>query len=901
MTCSSCVSSIEKNLRGFTGVNPDTVVATLLPPRVTLQHAVNMISVEDLVTKIEDMGFEATLSQSTLIDETNDLISLKENTKTVKIKVIGMTCSSCVNSLENYVGKQIGIRSINVNLITELATVTFTVGQIGVRDILQMIEDAGFDAKLHKSDTLIDSGDNSEMNHYYKDLCISLIFVIPTFIISMVLMMIFPGNAVSKMLMYEPIPGLSLEDLLLWILATPMQFWLGYRFYRGAWKSLVYLGTANMDVLVALGTSVAYVFSVYSVLLNVSFKSKIAIQFFETPVFLIFFILFGKYLESLAKGKTSGAIQELLSLTPDTAILAELDPEERTKTISETVISLDLVQVGDSLKVLPGARIPSDAIVILGQSYVDESMLTGEANPVFKIIGNSVFGGTINQSGVLYIKVIKTGSDTAISRIITLVQDAQASKAPIQEYADKISNIFVPVVLVLALLTHLVWLAIIYSGLVPEETLPFGKSAFLFAIEHAISVLVIACPCALGLATPTAVMVGSGVAAKHGILMKGGGLALETSHNITAIIFDKTGTLTVGKPSVTDSRVLSRAGLPILSDACFWKLVGAVESNSDHPLAIAACDYVKTYLKSNDILELENEFNVSDVTETGGKGLEAKVTFVTGEIHHVYIGNEVWLREKGCLSSENEYHHILQQWTQMGKSIVMIGISAQVIPPSVLDLDHTASNQNTGRLVGLMGISDQVRPEAARVVKQLKARGIEVWMITGDHEITAKSVGLQLGLSNANIMAQVLPEEKYQRILQIQHQVQSKSENGKVAMVGDGINDSIALAQADVGIAIGAGSDVAIEAADVVLVKSSLDDVLTLIDLSRKTFNRIRLNFAWALGYNILGIPLAAGVLYHWGLGLNPWVAGMAMAFSSVSVVCSSLLLKTYSSPKPVV
>lgn len=625
-----------------------------------------------------------------------------------------------------------------------------------------------------------------------------------------------------------------------------------------------------MDTLVALGTSVAYFYSLYVLIQNAIFRAHVDQQFFETSVFLIFFILVGKYLEEYAKGKTSDAVRKLVALTPDSAIVVKL---ESSGNISEEIeVDLRLLQVGDVLKVVPGARFPCDGLVIRGQSYVDESMLTGESHLVQKTLSSAVLGGTVNQTGMILVKVDKVGSSTTLANIIRLVEEAQANKAPIQAFADAVSSVFVPVVLVISFVTFLFWITLLNMEIISPEVLPAGKSAFKFAIEHAIAVLVIACPCALGLATPTAVMVGTGLAAAYGILIKGGGAALENANFLKIIAFDKTGTLTFGSPTVNDS-FIEETDLPEgLQKDDLFNILYSMESESDHPLARAVCTFVKPRQ-----VNLVSVYKLGDILETSGRGLSASIRLGDkDDIYKVVIGNEAWMMANGI--STSHHRSKLLEWQKAGKSVVLAGISA---------------GMKRGMLLAILAISDPVRPEAPLLIKALEKRNIQVWMITGDNDATAKAVAAEIGIKSTQIASQVLPHEKS---LQIQWlQSNCCQAGGTVAMVGDGINDSVALAQADVGIAIGAGSDVAIEAAQVVLIKSDLRDVLLLADISRRTYNRIRLNFVWAFGFNIIGIPLAMGVLsIPYGISLAPWMAGLAMALSSVSVVVSSLLLRWY-------
>ncbi|KAJ3272154.1 serine/threonine protein kinase Ran1 [Terramyces sp. JEL0728] len=857
MSCTSCVASIEANLRKLPGIDFNSLSVTLLPPQAVISHNAAFLTTDGIIKRIEEMGFDASLKNSV----SHNAEDGSKAASVVNISIEGMSCSSCVNSIESFLKEQGGIVAASVNLLTASAVVEFDSSQIGVRDIINLIEEIGFAAKLKSDNSIATDEENKELQNYLKDTILALFFVIPAFAVSMIFMMLLPHNhPINQFFMKDVIPGLSIEDLAMLVLSTPVQFWL------------------------ALGTTVSYLFSIYSLLLNISYGKHLVQQFFETSIFLIFFILVGKSLEVFAKGKTTDAIRHLLTLTPDTAMLVAISEEDPYFIISEQIIEISLVQVGDILKVLPGGKIPTDGLVFNGSSYVDESMLTGESLPIYKSKGSLVFAGTVNQSNVMFIKVAKTGSETTLARIINLVQEAQSARAPIQVYADKISAVFVPAVLGIAALTWLGWMSAFEFGFIAKTLLPVGRSVLLFATEHAISVLVIACPCALGLATPTAVMVGSGVAAKLGILIKGGGAALETSYSVKTMVFDKTGTLTMGTPQVTDAQLFDLAQFSINTDLGCWKLLSSLESNSDHPLGKAICEYFRNnFVESAE----EQEFTLSEISEKSGRGLAATVQ--TGEKRfYIYAGNERWIKSNGCDSNRDRYQPIMDRWKLTGKSIVMVGIS------EFSDSIPNVTDSSKGSVVAVIGISDQIRPEAPSALAALQARGIDVWMLTGDHDTTARAVASQIGILPNHIISQVLPEEKYQKVKELQ-----LSSKGKVAMVGDGINDSVALAQADIGIALGSGSDIAIEAAQVILIKANLLDVLTLLDLSHKTFNRIKLNFGWAFGFNIIGIPLAAGCFYFWGITLSPMFAGMAMALSSVSVITSSLLLRFYHPPKP--
>ncbi|KAJ1332944.1 hypothetical protein BSLG_008571 [Batrachochytrium salamandrivorans] len=838
MSCSSCVASIENMLKCASGIMSDSVVVTLLPQRVMLLYDPSVITIEQVSSLLEDAG------------------------------------------------KQLGVHSSAVNLMTKQAIIEHNPAIIGARDLIGFVSDIGFEATLldNQADGQYLGGSSGagdpELSRYFYEGAVALAFTLPAFFISMVVMAVFPhDHPVSIFFASEVIPGVSVEDAAMFILATPVQFGLGWRFYIGAYKSIFRLGTANMDVLVALGTTAAYLFSVYAISINAISQKRSVDQFFETAIFLIFFILLGKYLETLAKGKTSQAISQLMSLTPDTVVLVHLDESDSDVIVNETEIELGLAQVGDVLKIVAGGRFPCDGILVRGSTFVDESMLTGEAVPISKCVGDEVLGGTVNNSSMVLMKVVKVGADTALARIVKLVEDAQFCKAPIQAFADRISAVFVPGVLIVALVTLLAWIVAVTTGAVPLDWIPTDRSPILFAAEFAISVLVIACPCALGLATPTAVMVGTGVAAKYGILVKGGGAALEMAHKVTAIAFDKTGTLTFGRPTVADVHITAsldglRHVLP--TDVNFWSMLRTVESASDHPLAGAVCAYIQDMIPeaAQNGGRLPSHVIV-DITEVAGRGLSALLqpNDPSEQSFRVVVGNERWMREHACYDDPEQISDATLLWQTLGRSIVMVGVAPEPTGEAHLSVVNAPSMQMRGRLLAVLGIADLVRPESADVITALEKRGIEVWMVTGDNDTTARAIGSQLGVSPDRIMSHVLPGEKADKIKHLQSLQSLNGRHGKVAMAGDGINDSVALAQSDVGIAIGAGSDIAIEAAQVVLVKSDLRDVLILIDISRKTFSRIRFNFAWALGYNLMGL---------------------AMALSSVSVVVSSLLLKNF-------
>ncbi|RDX75283.1 Copper-transporting ATPase RAN1, partial [Mucuna pruriens] len=654
-------------------------------------------------------------------------------------------------------------------------------------------------------------------------------------------------------------------DWLKWALVSVIQFVIGKRFYVAAGRALRN-GSTNMDVLVALGTTASYVYSVCALLYGAltGFWSP---TYFETSAMLITFVLLGKYLECLAKGKTSDAIKKLVELTPATALLVVKDKGGRT--IEEREIDSLLIQPGDTLKVLPGSKIPADGIVTWGSSYVNESMVTGESIPVLKEVNASVIGGTINLHGILHIQATKVGSDTVLSQIISLVETAQMSKAPIQKFADYVASIFVPTVVVLSLLTLLYVAGAL--GAYPEEWLPENGNHFVFALMFSISVVVIACPCALGLATPTAVMVATGVGANNGVLIKGGD-SLEMAQMVKYVIFDKTGTLTQGKATVTAAKVFAE-----MDRGEFLTLVASAEASSEHPLGRAILQYAHhfhffeesslTSGTKHDAEEFKSGwlYDVSDFSALPGRGVQC---FIDGK--RILVGNRKLLEENG-INIATEVENFVVELEESAKTGILVAYDEV--------------------LTGVLGIADPLKREASVVIEGLKKMGVIPVMVTGDNWRTARAVAKEVGIED--VRAEVMPAGKADVVRSFQ------KEGGIVAMVGDGINDSPALAAADVGMAIGAGTDVAIEAANYVLMRDNLEDVITAIDLSRKTFSRIRLNYVFAMAYNVVAIPVAAGVLFPLlGIKLPPWVAGACMALSSVSVVCSSLLLRRYRKPR---
>jgi len=852
MTCASCVSVIENYMGCQEGVG--NVSVALLTEKAEVEYDPGKTDEETLRKAIEEVGYTA---ETMVVNRKGSVALIVE----------GMTCGSCVGRIESGLKGKRGVRSATVSSVTGTATVEYDPEQIGARDIIKSIEGCGpYTAKLATAETTVDAlKRKKEIWKWgiYFTLC--LLFAVPITILGMVLEMI--PDVMHKMRDTLLWRGFSIDALLLWILATPVQFGLGWSFYVNSFKALRHLST-NMDVLIALGTNAAYFYSVISIVIRMIDPSFDADLYFDTSVLLITFVMLGRLLENLAKARTAQAITKLLSLQAETAVLIRVD-EQSGQVISEEQIDVNLIYKGDLLKVVPGEVIPADGVVAYGTTSVDESMLTGEMLPVPKNVGDEVTGGTLNKEGMIHVRTTRVGSDTALARIVQLVEEAQTQKAPIQAFADLLSRFFVPTVLILSFITFSLWLIFSYTGLVPGSWIPSGSNKFVFSFLFGLSVTVIACPCALGLATPTAVMVGTGIGAKNGVLIKGGE-ALQMARKVSAIIFDKTGTLTRGSPTVTDSRLFmsedddDQEGGDI-SQAQFLRMIGSAESGSEHPLGKAIYEFAKQGLAGED--EERTQFvTPENFHAEPGKGLSCSVD---GQL--VLIGNRSWMEQQG-LEISQQINSFMSALEEQGKTSVLVALE--------------------DRIVGCLGIADELKPEAPAVVKGLQKMGIKVWMVTGDNRRTANAVAADAGITD--VFAEVLPSNKADKVRELQEQ------GYRVAMVGDGINDSPALAKADIGIAVGAGTDVAIETADIVLMKNDLRDVILAIDLSRATFRRIVINFCWAFGYNLLAIPIAAGVFYPlFHLALPPAAAGGAMALSSVSVVCSSLLLRlTYRKPK---
>lgn len=805
MTCAACAKAVERAVRKLEGISSANV--NLATEKLTVEYDEDKTGEDMIKGAVEKAGYKAV-----------------SDTAVKVLKIEGMTCASCVKAVERAVGKLDGISNASVNLATEKLTVSYDPSKVRISEIKNAVIKAGY--KAVDENTAVDfDKDNKEKEKkaLWLRFVISIIFTVPLLYISMGHMIgLWHPKFIDPMM--HPL-AFALTQLFLTI---PVVL-VGYRYYIVGIKTLL-KGSPNMDSLIAIGTGAAVIYGIFATIQIMLGDDSYAMNlYFESAAVILTLITLGKYFETVSKGKTSEAIKKLMGLTPKTATIIRND--------SEVEIPIDEVEAGDIIVVKPGERLPVDGIVIEGTTSVDESMLTGESIPVEKHVGDTVIGASINKNGSIRYKATRVGKDTVLAQIIKLVEDAQGSKAPIAKMADIISGYFVPIVMILAVISGLGWYFI-------------GGESPIFALTIFISVLVIACPCALGLATPTAIMVGTGKGAEYGVLIKSGE-ALEIAHKIDTVVFDKTGTITEGKPKVTNVYTVNG-----ISEEELLMISASAEKGSEHPLGEAI-------VKHAEDMNIKVR-GVSDFKAVPGHGIE-----VTIEDKKVLLGNRKLMIDRDI--PLDNWEGISDQLADEGKTPMYIAIDQ--------------------KLAGIIAVADTVKENSKKAIDKLHKMGVNVVMITGDNKKTAQAIARQVGIDR--VLSEVLPQDKAIEVKKLQ------AEGRKVAMVGDGINDAPALAQADVGIAIGSGTDVAMESADIVLMKSDLMDVPTAIQLSRSTIRNIKQNLFWAFAYNTIGIPIAMGILHIFGGPLlNPMIAGAAMSLSSVSVVTNALRLRRFKPAK---
>ena len=906
MTCGACTSAIEGGFQGVHGLVQFNI--SLLAERAVVVHDPMKLSTARILEIIDERGFDGKVlsSQRSSAEQST-------TTKLVHFKVFGLPNSSSATALEDVLRLLPGVVSAVVNLSTSRVSVSHNPSLTGLRALVEAIENLGYNALLAESDDnnaqLESLAKTREIQEWRRAFWYSLSFAIPVFMISMVVPMAIPMLDYGSFLLW--IPGLYLGDVVCLILTIPVQFGIGKRFYISSYKSLKH-AAPTMDVLVTLGTSAAFFFSVAAMAVSILFSPHSRPStVFETSTMLITFITLGRYLENRAKGQTSKALSRLMSLAPSMAtiyadpIAAQRAAEEWDAATSEMsekrsalpeslsgnaaeekIIPTELIEVGDIVILRPGGQVPADGTVTRGQSYFDESMVTGEAVEILKRPGSELMAGTVNGSGRVDFRVTRAGRDTQLSQIVKLVQEAQTSRAPIQRMADTVAGYFVPTIIALGLLTFSAWM--ILSHILPASQTPdvFLKpesgGKFMVCLKLCISVIVFACPCALGLSTPTAVMVGTGVGAEQGILVKGGA-ALETATKITHVIFDKTGTLTMGRMSVAEAKLEQIWEANDWRRKLWWSLIGLAEMGSEHPIGKAIMDAAKAELNIGNESMITG--SVGEFEAVVGKGVSATVEPATSagpKRYKIHVGNHSYLLSQGItMPADND----------RSSAISPSAKSSGKIPSSGTTQIYTAID-NT--YAGVLSLADTIKPTAPATILALDRMRITSSLVTGDQYSTAAAVAAQVGIPRTNVHAGASPDQKQKIIKQIQGQ------GTVVAMVGDGINDSPALATADIGIALSSGTDVAMEAADIVLMRpEDLLSVTASLHLSRTIFSRIKLNLVWACLYNVLGLPFAMGfgLMLPGHIMMPPMAAGAAMAASSVSVVGSSLLLKFWKRP----
>lgn len=892
MTCGACTSAVEGGFKGVDGVLKFNI--SLLAERAVITHDITKLSADDIAEMIEDRGFDAEVLSTLLTTEHQG------NASTAQFRIYGNPDAAAAKALETVLLALPGIESASLSLATSRLTVTHQSNVIGLRAIVEAVEAEGLNALVadnHDNNAQLESlAKTREINEWRTAFRTSLAFAIPVFIIGMILPMCLPSLDFGAL---KLIPGLYLGDVICLVLTIPIQFGIGKRFYISAWKSLKHR-SPTMDVLVILGTSSAFFFSclTMAVSLIVPPHSRPS-TIFDTSTMLITFITLGRYLENSAKGQTSKALSRLMSLAPSMATIYadpiavekagegwadSKDPTGSGSAFEERIIPTELLQIGDLVIIKPGDKLPADGVLVRGETYVDESMVTGEAMPVQKKVGSNVIGGTVNGDGRVDFRVTRAGRDTQLSQIVKLVQDAQTTRAPIQQIADTLAGYFVPTILLLGIITFLTWMVLSHIMSHPPDIFLRDSSGgkFMVCVKLCISVIVFACPCALGLATPTAVMVGTGVGAENGILIKGGA-ALERTTKVTQIVLDKTGTITYGKMKVAKMNLVTLWSDDGWRKRLWWTIVGLAEMGSEHPVGRAILNAAKEGLDLDSEGTIEG--SVVDFKAVVGQGISAEVEPASSAQrtrYRVLVGNVAYLNDNGVDVPDEEIEASEQLNSKSSKS-------PKVPSAGTTNIFVAIDGQYSGHLC----LADTIKDGAAAAISVLHRMGVKTAIVTGDQKSTALAVAAAVGIPPENVFAGVSPDQKQAIIKQFQ------SQGEIVGMVGDGINDSPALATADVGIAMASGTDVAMEAADVVLMRpTELMDIPAALNLTRCIFRRIKLNLAWACMYNFIGLPIAMGFFLPLGFHMHPMMAGFAMACSSVSVVMSSLLLKFWKRPR---
>ena len=930
MTCSSCVGNITKALEQHPWITSVDVNLISNSATVVFDGERNLPRIQET---IEDIGYDATLDRVDNMGKTG-----KEDAhRKISIRVEGMYCGHCPSRITNALTQEFGDK---VKIEKELtnADPIMTIGYLPdapsftIRHIVSFISaiDDAFKLSIYHPPTLEERSRKMQLRerrHVLFRLALSVTAAIPTFIIGIVLMSLVPSTNPKRDYFMRPVWAgqVSRAEWALFIIATPVYFFAADAFHRPAVKELRALWRpgsttplarrfyrfGSMNMLMSLGTTIAYFSSIAELAISASQSSGDAAatsnsSYFDSVVFLTMFLLFGRFLEAYSKAKTGDAVTLLGKLRPTEATLLSTSKEngviggKRDSEESSVRIHVDLLEAGDEVKVFYGGSPPSDGVITSGDTKFDESSLTGESRLVAKAIGDEVFSGSINKGKAISVRISSVSGTSILDQIVKVVREGQTRRAPIERVADVITSHFVPFVVLVAVSTWIIWLALGLSGTLPRDYLNITTGGWpLWSLQFAIAVFVIACPCGIGLAAPTALFVGGGLAANHGILAKGGGEAFQEASSMDCIVFDKTGTLTEGgEPAITDHAFLTQE-----DEQRLLNMARILESSSSHPVAKAVVSFCASR-ESHDV-------TVDNIEEFPGKGIKGSIGSAPENEPQdlVLVGNEAFMSDHSVPVSEDAVKK-LEMWKMQGNSVALLAVFQKWENSTTTETD--SPNNKTWKLAAMFAASDPIRSDAASTVRAIRQRGIQVWMLSGDNPITARSVAQMVGIAADNVIAEVLPDQKAAKIQYLQQSLPKNSTSrwslsGKkstaaqraiVAMVGDGINDSPALTMADVGIAIGSGSDVAISSAEFVLMSSSLESLLTLIDLSQAVFRRVKFNFMWALIYNLIALPIAAGVLYpvksngaH--IRLDPVWASLAMALSSVSVVSSSLLLKS--------